>query len=240
MADLLSRSVVLVTRPEPGLSTTMADIAKRGWTPLAAPVLQIIPQAPPALIDCEAIAITSAQALPFLMHQPRARMLVTVGEKTAERARQAGFSNIMTAGGTSESLRQICQENRICGAGLVLACGRGQDGNAYGTELALILQARWMEAYQVRRYASFNKIAYQALMAGKVDAVLFYSSETVAAFMALCPQEIMTELANCRAFCLSDAIVEHVRSFTYWKAVELLENLGEYRAVQKSKADNEA
>lgn len=202
---------MLVTRPEPGASEALERVDALGWRGLAAPSLTVQPLAPLAPFEnCSALLLTSAQALPALSRQPKERLLLAVGSATARRARAAGFENIRVAGGTAETLEALCRAEGLEGPEVILACGRGQDGRLYGGELAAALKARQVEAYRVARASSLPLDAVKALQTESVDAVLFYSSETVRAFLALCGLETRAVLKRVRAVCLSENIASRL------------------------------
>lgn len=230
---------VLVTRPEPGLFATMAEVTAQGWHALASPALLIEHNKPSTHLLSEsfrAIAITSAQSISFLGEVPKDTLLFTVGKKTAERALRAGFTNVCAANGNSKSLITLCQEHQIYGRDLILASGTGWNGSVYGADIIEHLGAKRYESYKVKRNTRLNRVIGHSLLEKHVDAVLFYSSETVAAFMALCSAEHRQALKGCRALCLSDAIAQKARSLADWREVGLVRDLGSYQILEEERA----
>ncbi|MCX5615558.1 uroporphyrinogen-III synthase [Bombella sp. TMW 2.2559] len=215
------RRAVLVTRPEPGLSETVQAVQSRGWRAVACPVMRMAHRPPIADRPCRVMLVTSSQALPFLAHQDRDRLLLTVGSRTAERAEAMGFRHVEAASGTQEGLETLCRQKGLSGPDLMLACGRGRHGQRYGADLAESLGAQWVEAYQVQPMSCLSDAALVALAEEQVEAVLFYSSETVSLFMELCPLDQREALMRCRAVCLSQAIAERVEGFHTWGVVEV-------------------
>ncbi|MCT6819303.1 MAG: uroporphyrinogen-III synthase [Bombella apis] len=215
------RQTVLVTRPEPGLSETVGAVQAQGWRAVASPVMTIRQEPPMADRPCHALLVTSGQALPFLVHQDRDRLLLTVGHRTAERAVAMGFRRVEAASGTQAGLEALCRQKGLSGSGLVLACGRGRHGQPYGADLAANLGAQRVEAYQVQPVRQLAAAARTALASKEVSAVLFYSSETVSLFMELCPPDLYRQLGHCRAICLSQAIAGRVGESGLWGQVEV-------------------
>lgn len=215
------RRTVLVTRPEPGLSETVQAVQSQGWQAVACPVMQMVHTAPIADRPCRAMLVTSSQALPFLAHQDRDRLLLTVGSRTAQRAEAMGFRHVEAASGTQEGLEALCRQKGLSGPDLMLACGRGRHGQRYGADLAESLGAQWVEAYQVQPMSCLPDAALTALAGEQVEAALFYSSETVSLFMELCPPDRREALMQCRAICLSQAIAGRVEAFHVWGRVEV-------------------
>lgn len=225
---------VLVTRPEPGLIATMAEVTAQGWHALASPVMEIIHKAPSPLFSAQnfqAIAITSVQSLPFLRDCPKDILLLTVGKKTAERARRAGFKNICAADGNAASLISLCKERSLTGDRLVLASGTGWDGRVYGEDIIEALGIKRVESYKVKRMTRLNRVIGHSLLEGRVEAVLFYSSETVASFISLCSEEHLRALKGCRALCFSDAIAKKAVSLASWRDIGLVDELGTYHLI---------
>src|SRR3981189_3658589 len=103
---------VLVTRPQPDDETTGASLRARGFEVLLAPMLRFEPVAFHDDEDARygAVIVTSANALRGIAPHLKASRLLgpplfTVGEHTAEAARRAGFSKVISADGDAGSLR---------------------------------------------------------------------------------------------------------------------------------------
>jgi len=97
-----------VTRTEPGASRTATRLAARGFEPLIAPVLAVRPiiQPAPDLSAIAALAFTSPNGVAVFADLTPERDLpvFVVGDATAERARQAGFSRVTSASGALSDL----------------------------------------------------------------------------------------------------------------------------------------
>lgn len=225
---LSARRTLLVTRPEPGLSDTLAQLRSLGWIGMACPVIAIHLQTVLPALDSKAIAITSAHALPALQNQPKEMLLLTVGEKTAHRARQVGFKYVLAAEGTRDSLQALCRAQGLDGKDITFVCGRGEQGQAYSDSVAHHLGAQWMEGYRVTYAMSLPKDVEQALDNGEVYGVVFYSSETARSFIKLCSSTVEERLSRVRAVCLSNNIAACIRSIA-WRDIVIgppLEMLG--------------
>ena len=232
------RQAVLVTRPEPGLSETVNAVQAQGWRAIASPLMTMRQMLPIADYPCRAMLVTSSQALPFLVNQDRDRLLLTVGNRTAQRARAMGFQRVEAASGTQEGLEALCRQKNLCGSGLLLACGRGRHGQPYGVDLAARLGAQWVEAYQVQPVEHLSGAALEALAIGELEAVLFYSSETVSLFMELCPPEFYDQLGQCRAICFSQAIAKRAEAMGQWGCIEVGSPLTVLGERHEKKADH--
>src|SRR5262245_47506210 len=104
---------VLVTRPAPDNQRTAAALLARGYQALLSPMLRF--EAVAFQDDgaaCEGIVLTSANAVHALLHHPAMMRLLelqtfTVGDQTAEAARQAEFRNVISAKGDAEALTEL-------------------------------------------------------------------------------------------------------------------------------------
>lgn len=186
--DLAFGAGVLITRPEPGASDTATRVARLGFTPVRAPVLRIDSTRAllPAAVSVAAVLVTSGNAVDALPQAYCSTRLLAVGDATADRARAAGFVQVVSAAGDAEALAEfvIRQQSPRDGT-LLLASGRGQ-GHALATALR---QAGYRVArravYAAHPTRSLPPAAAAALRAGSVRAALFFSAETARQFVRL-------------------------------------------------------
>jgi uroporphyrinogen-III synthase len=177
--------LVLVTRPEPGASETARRLTALGHRPLIAPVLRITPTAarlPPAGA-VQAVLATSANALPALAGHVGCRLLA-VGDATAARAREMGFTDVLSAGRDAVALAALAGARCTPGGlPLLLAAGAGE-----GARVTTLLRAAGFtvlrrEAYAARPVERLPSAAVAALAAGEIGTALFFSSATARAFI---------------------------------------------------------
>jgi len=115
----MSRPPLVVLRPEPGLAETVALAAGLGLATIAAPLFEISPVAwqAPAVGDFDAIIAGSANAFRHGGEQlaPLVSLPIhAVGERTAEAAREAGFTvSSVGAGRLQELLDQLPAPARL-------------------------------------------------------------------------------------------------------------------------------
>lgn len=179
---------MLITRPEPGASETAGRVAALGLLPVIAPLLEIntLPVAWPPSGEVQAILVTSGNAIPALPASHRHLPLLAVGQATAHRSRQAGFSQVESADGDAVALADLAE--RVCrphGGPLLLATGRRQ-GYALATDLrrrgfAVVRRV----VYAAEPVALLLYPARSALDAGALRAALFFSAETAKAGVRL-------------------------------------------------------
>jgi uroporphyrinogen-III synthase len=204
----LSRSGVLITRPEPGASETARRVAALGRMPVLAPALTIAPRDLGPVGPVQAVLVTSSNALPALAGLARPLRVLAVGDATAERARAAGFTDVHSAGRDAAALaaltRQLC---RPADGPLLLASGEGQ-----GTALKLALEEAGFAvahrvAYAAEPAETLPDAAVAALRAGRVGTALFFSPETArAAIDLLHAQDVAGCAPNIEALALSPAV----------------------------------
>ncbi len=164
-------------------------------------MLRIVPRAPRLPGGHQAILVTSGNALPALTPGPVP--LLAVGARTAARARDAGFSNVFSAGRDALALAELAARVADTRAGpLLLASGAGQ-----GAGLAADLRRRGFRVIRRICYAAlpvrrFPPEAASCLAAGDLHAVLFLSAETAAVFVRLLPPEFHYALASVAALAI--------------------------------------
>jgi uroporphyrinogen-III synthase len=105
------QGVIWVARPRPGADETAARLSAAGLSPLVAPMigLEAVAGAPPDG-PFSALVLTSAAPLEFLgsrLDPYRGLPVFAVGERTAERARRAGFCVAATGEGDSADLADL-------------------------------------------------------------------------------------------------------------------------------------
>jgi uroporphyrinogen-III synthase len=157
-----------------------------GHEPVLAPCLTITRRKVSLPASPAAIIITSAQAVTALPALYKNIPVFCVGDATAERVREAGFTAATSASGDARDLFRLITARNIQGAHLLAV------GERHG--MALARQLREAGITVVRRvvYAAKPVLALPApviaaMAAGQVNAALFYSAESARAFARLKP-----------------------------------------------------
>ena len=202
----------------------MAAVADAGWMPVAAPLLSLrrLPWSLPAPVasTIQAILLTSGQAVAALSAIPHDRLVLTVGDTTASRARSAGFTHVVSAAADADALARLVLESlQPADGSLLLACGRGQ-----GMALARSLRRHGFEVIRRCVYAAdaadaLPDAALAALQGDGLDAALFFSGETASAFIRLLPTPLHATLAPIRAVAISPAVAAVLRPLP-WRGIE--------------------
>jgi uroporphyrinogen-III synthase len=176
------RPKVWVTRAEPGAAATAARLTALGFEPLVAPLLAVRElKTELDLCGVAALAFTSSNAVRlFATREARRNLPVfTVGDATAEAAKQAGFHDVQSAAG---DVRALC---RLIGAvqpgGLVMAPGGVERaGDLVGGLKRVGVAARTVALYDTPAVETLPTEAAQALAARAIDAVLIHSPRAAA------------------------------------------------------------
>ncbi|PHY94451.1 uroporphyrinogen-III synthase [Acetobacter pomorum] len=223
---------VIVTRPEPGLSETMAAVADAGWLPLASPALVVqrhtlrLPHKLPA-----AILLTSGQAVSAVAHAAQQVKALdipvyAVGDRTAQRARDAGFTHVKSADGDARALVVLLQTHQQPQCGSLLLCsGAGQ-----GVELAAWCRQAGFKVVRRVVYAAkpiqhINAQTSAAIQAAKVAVVLFFSAESAASWLAALPKAEQNLLAAQASAVVISGRVAGVLRAAGWQNIRVAEHV---------------
>lgn len=218
-----ARPAVLVTRPEPGLSETMAAVTALGWHAVALPALRAEPvlHGPLPVRGVQAILVTSGQAVTALAGRVPADMpILAVGAATARRTRAAGFVQVTAADGTADALADLVRaEWRPVGGALLLATAPG-----YGLDLADALRRGGFRVvrrcvYRIRPGMPSPEGLRALIGCGGVAAALFFSAETARQFLRHLPRDVRDMLREARAIAISDKAAEVLASAPWGEIV---------------------
>ncbi len=203
---------VLVTRPEGDGEALRERLEALGVTVSLAPMIEIRPVAGEIDFDgVQALMVTSANALRAVSSIPGSALslpLYAVGDKTAERARDAGFRTIVA--GPSDGLDLVAligrQLDPTKGAILHLA------GDVLAIDPAPLLAA---QSFAYRKATVYDSIAadrltdttQRYLRNGEIDAVILMSPRTTEVFTRLVQSAGLQQQArNLTYICLSPAV----------------------------------
>ena len=186
---------VLVTRPHPDDATTAASLRGRGYEVLQAPVLRFEPVAFHDDMDARysAVIVTSASAVRGIEHHLKGHRLLelplfAVGERTADAARRAGFTHVISANGDAAGLRDLvrarvkAKELKKASTLLYLAgadLARDLAGELGESGLRVVTQT----TYRMVPVGSLPREVCDAFAANRIEAVLHYSRRSARAFL---------------------------------------------------------
>ena len=161
---------VWITRARPGAERTAAALSARGFTPVVAPALALVPlDTPLDLTGVAGLAFTSRNGVAaFADRTPRRDWPVfTVGDATAEAARARGFTRVHSADGALDDLVALIAAAWPADGGLILAPGPRDPAG----DLTAALTGR----VEVRALPLYAALETDLAPPGAFDAVLVHS-----------------------------------------------------------------
>ncbi len=168
----------LITRTQPGAQVTQAQLQALGHEAIVVPVAIISPTY--VTIECagvQALLMTSAAAARHAVINPQLAALPVygVGDATAEAATQAGFTNVISAGGDGATLAVLAADRMKTDDGALLHL-RGNEvaGDVTGMLTACGFETRSVEVYNTRDHPNFQDEVCRYLLE-KTGFVLFHS-----------------------------------------------------------------
>ncbi len=181
---------ILVTRPEPGASRTLAALARSGLGAISAPLFEVVMTgAVRPTGKFAALIVTSANGAAGL--SPASADLAAdisvfaVGDRTAEAVRLAGFTQVSSASGDNRALAKLVAASIAPKYRLLLASGEDHKDalpaalTRAGFEIAL-----WTR-YRSVPLGELPAVARDGLRDGTITSVLHYSRRAAETFVAL-------------------------------------------------------
>lgn len=202
---------LLVTRPEADAARTAQALRARGHEALVAPLLRVEAIAADFGISFDAVLMTSANAARAVAAHPRVGELVglpclTVGDRSAEAARAAGFTRVASADGALADLVRLATQGHA--RRLLYLAGEDRAGDLAG-ELA-------RHGLAVETVVVYRAVALDTLPAGiaqaRLDGVLHYSSRSAATLLRLAAAAgALNTLLGLPHYCLSAEVAAPLR-----------------------------
>jgi len=200
---------IVVTRPQADGERTAAALRAHGHDVLVAPLMRIEPVHADLSGGWGGVIITSANAALALANNPARKMLCklpafAVGRRSAEAARQAGFTDVASAGGDVRDLVRLIAERRAdATAPLLYLAGEDRAADLVAELIVHGIAAEMVVVYRAVA-APFPPELTATLQAGDVDAVLHFSKRSAEAYLAGAAQAGVTQQALAvRHVCLS-------------------------------------
>lgn len=203
---------IVLTRPQDDSERTAAVLRERGHVVTIAPLLRVehIPVALNQIYG--AVVITSANAATAIADHPaRDRLtslpLFAVGQRSADSARAAGFTDIHIAGGDMKDLVRLIAEHRPdARAPLLYLAGEDRAGDLIGDLAVRGIAAELAVIYRAAP-VPFAADLIGALQSGAVDTVLHYSRRSAEQYVAGAKATgVATQALRLRHVCLSGPI----------------------------------
>ena len=205
---------IAVTRPLDDSERTAAALRARGHEVLVAPLMQVEPVAADIRASWAAVIITSANAPGGIAAHPARDVLIklpvfAVGRRSADAAREVGFTNVTSAGGDVDDLVRLIVARRADAKGpLLYLAGEDRAADLIGELTARGIAAEMKIVYRAVT-APFPPILVAALQAGDIDAVLHFSKRSADNYLAGARQAgIVEQAVAVRQVCLSKQIAD--------------------------------
>jgi uroporphyrinogen-III synthase len=215
---------VLVTRPAPDNEKTAAALRARGYDALLSPMLryEAIPFHGEDDAAYDGVVVTSANSLRAIESHPSRLHLFglrafAVGEHSAEAAREAGFTDVVSAKAGAQALSDLVVRNVETGKlkkGATLCYLAGAD---LAHDLAADLGARGFTVvthttYRMVPVTGFAAGINDAFRAGRIEAVLHYSRRSARTFLDTARTEgVEVSALALPQCCISDAVAGLLR-----------------------------
>jgi uroporphyrinogen-III synthase len=205
---------ITVTRPQADSERTAAVLRARGHDVLVAPLMQVEPVAADIRASWAAVIVTSANAPGAIVTHPAHAALIelpvfAVGRRSADACRDAGFTDIVIAGGDVRDLVRLIVERRADAAGpLLYLAGEDRAADLIGELHARGIAAEMAVVYRAAT-VPFPPALIAALERGAVDAVLHFSRRSAENYLAGAKQAgLLAQALAPRHLCLSAQIAE--------------------------------
>jgi uroporphyrinogen-III synthase len=207
---------ILLTRPERQGQRTAELLRARGHRVTYAPMLRIElnPDSDLGNGPYAAIAITSANAVDAIAQHPRKELILNaptfvVGERTAEAAREIGFTHVISADGDVARLAEIAAKKIAPGGFVLYLAGEDRAGDLAGSLEASGHRVRTVEVYRAAAMTALPEETIRALQSDSIHAVLHYSRRSAATFLGLAAAgSCLVNVLKCKHFCLSAQVAE--------------------------------
>jgi|GEM_PF-295360 uroporphyrinogen-III synthase len=211
---------ILITRPLEDYAETASMVMASGFDPVACPMLRVEPvgHQPPEADRYQALVFTSPRGVDHLAAGPGLKELpvYTVGDRTADVARQAGYVKVTSAGADLNALEALLfLENLSPDKPLLHVCGED-------VVRPIAVPGRRFESLVVYHAVQAEELPAGALAVIQDRApygVLFYSARTAEAFVAAVKKgSLQPQFMTTRALCLADTMIESLRGLP-WRSI---------------------
>ncbi|MGE4372674.1 MAG: uroporphyrinogen-III synthase [Xanthobacter sp.] len=223
--------LTLITRPQPAAEDTAAHLRARGHEVLIDPMLQIrhlpdglretmltAPFVTPfdvlafsSINGVEAVmaAIAAAPEGPAWLETLNPLPVYAVGTRTAQAARQAGFSTIITCAGDAGDMTRRMAQELPAGARILYPAARHRAADLPAALAPHGLHVTISEVYDAQTAHALAPATRDALAEGRIECVLHYSQRTARALLAcVAAAGLMHRLSNARHLCLSAQVAD--------------------------------
>ncbi|MBZ0215608.1 MAG: uroporphyrinogen-III synthase [Fimbriimonadaceae bacterium] len=212
---------LLVTRPERDGPATTARLQSMGHEAVLEPLLGIryLDFPNPDSTGIQALIATSANGIRALADKNIVKMfehlpILTIGEASAEAARQSGFKHVLICGGTLSALAQDVPKHLQPENGKILyLAGRARSGDLVGLLAEHGFSTEMAVLYEAVPVARFSETTRSLIRENKLDGVLHFSARTAGIYLDLIEAEGLREQAASHIhFCLSQQVAKRLEA----------------------------
>jgi len=212
-----ARKRVLVTRPEPGATSTAQKLERMGFEPVKLQLQETRPLAvPPGAVPggIVAVAVTSANAIrnapPDLIAALKDFPCFTVGEATASVARDGGFTDVREGNGDAVELaRRLIQA--LTEGTIAYLCGRVRQPHFESLLADAGLKTVAIETYDTVAVDRPAEGLVEAVGPRSLDYALIYSANAAKSLVELMSDsEVHALFETTTLFCISPRVAEAV------------------------------
>lgn len=218
---------ILMTRPEPAGAELSTRLRREGFTVFEAPLSAYVAQTADlsALPNCQALVFTSSHAVEQFAAQSDLRDMpvFTVGDTTAQKAREAGFKFVLSGSGQATELADALRQRRD-ELGLQRVFHAAGEKTAH--DLAALLAGSGIAVtrgvvYSMTFAESMPPEIEQALRRGEISTVLFFSAMAAQHFMRLLQRPDLKKVSEkLEAICMSDRVAAELRGYP-WRVLRV-------------------
>jgi uroporphyrinogen-III synthase len=208
---------VVITRPHPQGERTAAALAARGHDVWEVPLMRIEPVVADLTGEWGAVAITSANAPSAIAENPaRAKLaalpLYAVGRRSADAAREAGFSDVTAAGGDVRDLVKFIGAHSPSLPLLYLA-GEDRAADLVAELAAHGIGAEMRVVYRAVTLGFPDELVAALEAGGDVQAVLHFSRRSAENYLAGArARGVAQQAIAVRHYCLSAQVAEPLQA----------------------------
>ena len=208
---------LLVTRPEPDATRTAETLRARGHAVLVAPLLATLAIAADFAGPYDGVVMTSANAARALTAHPRRGELarlrcLTVGARTAEAARAAGFADPVSADGALADLVNLVAASFNRSARLLYLVGEDRAGDLAGELAKRGIAVDTVVIYRALAAEKLPAHLAKALKHRSLDGALHYSRRSVMTLLMHARHAgAVDALKNLAHYCLSAEVAAPLR-----------------------------
>lgn len=195
---------VALTRAEPEASRTAERVRTRGAEAIVAPLLTIVPCGYDTSTEgAQAIIFTSTNGVRAFpdARGARDRIVLTVGDATAEAAREAGFNDVRSADGDVAALAALAKAALDPAKGKLVHIA----GDHVAGDLGGELRAAGFTVERRLAYASVAAATLPDALKQPLDIVLFHSARAAETFVALGAPNAKGLTAGCLSATVAEA-----------------------------------